>query len=125
MAVLDPDIRCNEYNCQKMCSTFAVCDNQGYSDLLSYGVNPQGTQGFLPSELFHSTSLALLGSSWVPKKAENLKEHECLGLSRCFSVRIKKSSKTSKIVPKTIEKRHFLVVFQSLIIFSCKTVAQT
>ena len=76
------------------------------------------TQGFLSSELFHTTSIALLGSSWVPKEAKNLKEHEFLGLSRCFSVRFEKSSKTSKIGPKRIEKRHFLVFFRSLFKFS-------
>ena len=65
-----------------------------------------------------STSLTLPESSWVPKEVKNLMEHEFLGLSRCFSVRFEKSSKTSKIGPKRIEKRHFLVVFRSLFKFS-------
>ena len=85
----------------------------------------KATHGFLTSELFCSTSLALLGSSWVPKEAKNLKEHEFLGLSCCFSVRFEKSSKTSKIGPKRIEKRHFLLVFWSLFKFSRKTATQT
>ena len=79
---------------------------------------------YLPN-LFHSTSLALLVSSRVSKEAKNFKELEFLGFICCFSVRIEISSKTSKIWPKTIEKRHFLVLFRSLINFSWKTAAQT
>ena len=58
-------------------------------------------QGYLPLKSFRSTSIAPLGSRWVSKEAENFKELEFLGFSRCFSVRIEKSSKTSKIDQKT------------------------
>ena len=43
-----------------------------------------------------STSLALLESSWVPKEAENLKEHEFLALIRCFQLNLNKLRKTTK-----------------------------
>ena len=55
------------------------------------------TQGFLTSDSFHSTSLASWGSSWLFKEPKFIKEFDFLGFSRCFSARIEKSSKTSKI----------------------------
>ena len=93
-----------------------------------YGVPNSGiqnTQGYLPPESFRSTSLAPLGSNWVSEEAENFKELEFFGLVRCFSVKTKKSSKTSKIEPKTWKKRHFWAVFQNLCNFDWKTAHQT
>ena len=57
----------------------------------------QGTEGFFTPDSFHSTSLATWGSSWASTEAKFIKEFEFLSFSRCFSARIEKSSKTSKI----------------------------
>ena len=59
------------------------------------------TQGYLPPESLSSTSPGPLGAKWVSKEAENFKELEFFGLVRYFSVKTEKSSKTSKIEPKT------------------------
>ena len=83
------------------------------------------TQGYLPPESFRSTSLAPLGANWVSKEAENFKELEFFGLVRYFSVKTEKSSKTSKIEPKTWKKRHFWAVFWNLCNFDWKTAHQT
>ena len=57
-----------------------------------------------------STSLASWGSSWVSKEAKFIKEFDFLGFSRCFSARIEKSSKTSKIQPNCVILRWFFEV---------------
>ena len=93
--------------------------------LLTIGYRHDATQGYLPPELFRSTSLVPLGSNWVSEEAENFKELEFFGLVRCFSVKTKKSSKTSKIEPKTWKKCHFGAVFQNLCNFDWKTANQT
>ena len=56
----------------------------------------------MTQDSFHSTSLASWGSSWVSKEAKFIKEFDFLGFSRCFSARIEKSSKTSKIQPNCV-----------------------
>ena len=71
------------------------------------------------------TSLVPLGANWVSKEAENFKELEFFGLVRYFSVKTEKSSKTSKIEPKTWKKRHFWVVFRNLCNFDWKVAHQT
>ena len=81
------------------------------------------TQGNLPPESFCSTSLAPLGANWVSKEAENFKELEFFGLVRYFSVKTEKSSKTSKIEPKTWKKRHFLGGFLKFVQFWLKSSA--
>ena len=68
------------------------------------------TQGFLTPDSFHSTSLATWGSSWGSKEAKFIKEFDFLGFSRCFSARIEKSSKTSKIQPNCVNLRWFFEV---------------
>ena len=65
------------------------------------------TQGFLTPHSFHSTSLATWGSSWGSKEAKFIKEFDFLGFSRCFSSKIEKSSKTSKIQPNCVIFRWF------------------
>ena len=70
----------------------------------------QITQGFLTPDSFHSTSLATWGSSWGSKEAKFIKEFDFLGFSRCFSARIEKSSKTSKIQPNCVILRWFFEV---------------
>ena len=57
--------------------------------------------GAFASRIISFLTFVPLGSSRVSKEAKNFKEFEFLGLSRCFSVRIEESSKTSKIQPKT------------------------
>ena len=57
-----------------------------------------------------STSLATWGSNWVSKEAKFIKEFDFLGFSRCFSARIEKSSKTSKIQPNCVILRRFFEV---------------
>ena len=59
---------------------------------------------------FHSTSLATWGSNWTSKERKFIKEFDFLGFSRCFSVRIEKSSKTSKIQPNCVILRWFFEV---------------
>ena len=68
------------------------------------------TQGFLNPDSFHSTSIATWGSSWGSKEAKFIKEFDFLGFSRCFSARIEKSSKTSKIQPNRVILRWFFEV---------------
>ena len=55
------------------------------------------TEGFFTPDSFHSTSLATWGSSWASTEAKFIKEFEFLSFSCCFSARIEKSLKTSKI----------------------------
>ena len=68
------------------------------------------TEGFLTPDSFHSTSLASWESSWVSKEANFIKEFNFLGFSCCFSARIEKSSKTSKIQPNCVILRCFFEV---------------
>ena len=68
------------------------------------------TEGFLTPDSFHSTSLATWGSSLESKEAKFIKEFDFLGFSRCFSARIEKSSKTSKIQPNCVILRWFFEV---------------
>ena len=63
---------------------------------------------------FHSTSLTSLGSSWVSKEAKFIKEFDFLGFSRCFSARIEKSSKMSKIEPNCVILGWFFEVYSIL-----------
>ena len=70
----------------------------------------QNTQSFLTPDSFHSTSLATWGSSWGSKEVKFIKELDFLGFSRCFSARIEKSSKTSKIQPNCDILRCFFEV---------------
>ena len=58
----------------------------------------------------HSTSLATWGSSLVSKGAKFVKKFDFLGFSHCFSARIEKSSKTSKIQPNCVILRWFFEV---------------
>merc|ERR1712004_444151 len=71
-------------------------------NLNSYICSVTYTEGFLTTDSFHSTSLASWGSSWVSKEAKFIKEFDFLGFSRCFSARIEKSSKMSKIEPNCV-----------------------
>ena len=57
--------------------------------------------GVFASRIISFLTFAPLGSSRVSKESKNFKEFEFLGLSRCFSVTIEESSKTSNIQPKT------------------------
>ena len=82
-------------------------------------------QGYLPPELFHSTSLAPFRANCVSEEAENFKELKFFGLVRCFSVKTEKSSKTSKIEPKTWRNCHFWTVFRNLYNFDWKVAHQT
>ena len=61
-----------------------------------------------------STSLASWGSSWVSKEAKFIKEFDFLGFSRCFSARIEKSSKMSKIEPNCVILGWFFEVYSIL-----------
>ena len=72
-----------------------------YSEPFSF-THLHNTQGFLTPDSFHSTSLATWGSSWGSKEAKFIKEFDFLGFSRCFSARIEKSSKMSKIEPNCV-----------------------
>ena len=54
------------------------------------------TEGFLTQNLFHSTSLATLGSSRASVEAKFFKEFTFLGFVRYFSAKIEQSSKMSK-----------------------------
>ena len=72
------------------------------------------TEGFLTPDSFHSTSLASWGSSWVSKEEKFIKEFDFLGISRCFSARIEKSSKMSKIEPNCVILWWFFEVYSIL-----------
>ena len=61
-----------------------------------------------------STSLATWGSNWVSKKAKFFKEFDFLAFSRCFSARIEKSSKMSKIEPDCVIFGWFFEVYSFL-----------
>ena len=63
---------------------------------------------------FHSTSLASWGSSWVSKEVKFIKEFDFLGFSRCFSIRIEKSSKMTKIEPNYVSLGWFFEVYSIL-----------
>ena len=80
------------------------------------------TEGFFTPDSFHSTSLATWGSSWASTEAKFIKEFEFLSFSRCFSARIEKSSKTSKIQPNCVIFEWFFEVCSILIE---KTAAET
>ena len=67
--------------------------------------------GAFASRIISFLTFAPLGSSRVSKEAKNFKEFKFLGLSRCFSVRIEESSKTSKIQPKTAILGRFFEVW--------------
>ena len=69
---------------------------------------PPVHRGFLTPDSFHSSSLVTWGSSWASKEAKFIKEFDFLGFSRCFSARIEKSSKTSKIQPNCVILGGFL-----------------
>ena len=69
--------------------------------LKAYGARKFLDRCTFASRIISFLTFAPLGSSRVSKEAKNFKEFEFLGLSRCFSVRIEESSKTSKIQPKT------------------------
>ena len=71
-----------------------------------------------------STTHPCLRMLWVSKEAELKGGFKIFGLVRCFSVKTKKSSKTSKIEPKTWKKRHFWAFFQHLCNFDWKTAHQ-
>ena len=68
----------------------------------------------MTQDSFHSTSLASWGSSWVSKEAKFIKEFDFLGFSRCFSARIEKSSKMSKIEPNCVILGWFFEVYSIL-----------
>ena len=70
--------------------------------------------GVFASRIISLLTFAPLGSSRVSKEAKNFKEFKFLGLSRCFSVRIEESSKTSKIQPKTGGFGRFFEVYSIL-----------
>ena len=53
----------------------------------------QNTQGFLTQDLFHSTSLATLGSSGASKEAKFFKELTILRFVRYFSAKIEQTLK--------------------------------
>ena len=72
------------------------------------------TEGFLTPDSFHSTSLATWGSSWASKEAKFIKEFNFLGFSCCFSARIEKSSKMSKIEPNCVILGWFFEVYSIL-----------
>ena len=72
------------------------------------------TEGFLTPDSFHSTSLATWGSNWTSKERKFIKEFDFLGFSRCFSARIEKTSKTSKIQPNCVVLRWFFGVYSIL-----------
>ena len=69
------------------------------TDLNKKSSAKKNTEGFFTPDSFHSTSLTTWGSSWVSKEAKFIKKFNFSGFSRCFSARIEKSSKTSKIQP--------------------------
>ena len=64
-----------------------------------------------------STSLATRGSSWVSKEAKFIKKFDFLGFSRCFSVRIEK---TSKNYPKMTKFGSILDIFEDFSILTKK-----
>ena len=92
-------------DCRKWTLHWRYCNFETLDSMQNYVIN-QSTN--------ISTSLATWGSSWVSKEARCTKEYDFLGFSCCFSARIGKTSKTSKIQPKTAV---FWAVFQSLINF--------
>ena len=69
---------------------------------------PTADIGVFSQNFIHSTSFTPLGSRWVSKKAENFNKLGFLCLGCCFSVRIEKSSRTSKSEPKNMRKTPFL-----------------
>ena len=90
-------------------------DSKKYSAELIFYLNfvfgqAWNTQGFLTPDSFHSTSLATWGSSWVSKQAKFIKEFDFLGFSCCFSSKIGKSSKASKIQPNCVILKWFFEV---------------
>ena len=64
-----------------------------------------------------STSLATWGSNWASKEAKFIKEFNFLGFSRCFSAKIKQ---TSKKHPKMAQFGWILDVFEDYLILAEK-----
>ena len=73
-------------------------------------IQNQAQRVFFTPDSFHSISLVTWGSSWASKEVKFIKEFNFLGFSRCFSTRIEKPSKTSKIQPNCVILRWFFEV---------------
>ena len=68
-----------------------------------------------------STTFALSMTIRVSNEAKFFQEVKFLGFMRCFSVKIEKSSKMSKIQPKTCKKYH---IFENFLILTQENTAK-
>ena len=72
------------------------------------------TQGFLPQDLFHFTSLATWGSSGASKGGKFFKEWTFLGFMHYFSAKIEQSPKMTKTELKNAHLGRFFKVYSIL-----------